>query len=340
MTDERGTIAILLALLLLTMMGFAALAIDFGALLVEQRALQNGADAAAIAVAQDCAVRFVDPAAAPPCANGQATATATTYFGLNSARAVTVDRDLNRALGGKAGDIAVLGEITLAPIFARAVGFAGPFVPSATATARWGPLTSYDAVFPLTVCDGALLAPDAGPVTLQVEPLPLLPPPLCGGAPTAPAFGWLVPDTLPACTAGIGLLPPSPLNIAAADSEPSLAGCATAIDQLHDDIDTGTPAERTRVLAVHDASAGVPTARPAHALVAFEFTGAKFGGRTSHVSPGTWSAACDVADSTVRCIEGFVRYHLPPLDGLVADATQAALPGLADTTVLDVRLVE
>lgn len=342
MTDERGTIAILISLLLLTMMGFAALAIDFGALLVEQRNLQNGADAASIAVAQDCAEHYVDPAANPaPCVNWWAWLRTWQYFHRNSARAVTVDRDLNPALGGKAGDIAVLGEITLAPIFARAVGFAGPFVPSATATARWGPLTAYDQVFPLTTCDGALPAPNTGPVTLQMDPLAVPPPPLCGGAPAATAFGWLVPN-MPGCTARVSLLPlpPSPINVAAADTEPSLAGCATAIDQLHDDIDTGSPADRTRVIAVHNAAAGVPSARPAYALVAFEFTGAKFGGRTSHASPGSWSAACDVADPAVRCIEGFVRYDLPPLDGPVADATQAALPGIADTTVLDVRLVE
>jgi hypothetical protein len=258
MTDERGTIAILISLLLLTMMGFAALAIDFGALLVEQRGLQNGADAAAIAVAQDCAENYVDPVANPvPCVNWRSRLTARRYFRLNSARTVSVDRDLNKSPSQKTGDIAVLGEITLSPIFARAVGFAGPFVPSATATARWGPLTAYDAVFPLTVCDGALLAPDAGPVTRQVDPPPAVPPPLCTGAPTAPAFGWLVPDTLPACTAGIDLLPPSAINVAAADNEPSLAGCATAIDQLHDDIDTGSAADRTRVIAVHNAAAGV-----------------------------------------------------------------------------------
>lgn len=346
MTDDRGTIAILVALLLTTMMAMAAFAIDFGAVLVEQRGLQNGADASSIAVAQDCVQYLVDPVANPtPCTNGQALATATTYFGANSARAVAVDRNLDISLAGKAGEIAVLGEITVAPIFARAAGFAGPFVPSATATARWGPVTAYSAVFPLTVCDGALLAPDAGPVTLQVDPPPISPPPPqdCAGAPFGAAFGWLVPDTLPACTAAVDLLPPTGptgISVGAADSEPPQAGCGAAIDQLHDDIDAGTPEQRTRMLAVHDRGSGVPSARPAHAVVAFEFTGAKLAGRVSHAAPGVWSGACDLADPAVRCIEGFVRHRLAPLSGPVADAGQATLPGIVDTTVLDVRLAD
>lgn len=53
--DERGAIAVMVALLLVPMLGFGALVIDVGALVQERRDLQNGADAAAFAVAQDCA---------------------------------------------------------------------------------------------------------------------------------------------------------------------------------------------------------------------------------------------------------------------------------------------
>ena len=51
---ERGATAVMLALLLVPMLGFAAIAVDVGALYAERARLQVAADAAAIAVAQDC----------------------------------------------------------------------------------------------------------------------------------------------------------------------------------------------------------------------------------------------------------------------------------------------
>ena len=53
--DERGAVAIIVALLMVVLVGFAALAVDVSAMWAEKRQLQNGADAAALAVAQDCA---------------------------------------------------------------------------------------------------------------------------------------------------------------------------------------------------------------------------------------------------------------------------------------------
>ena len=52
--DERGASAVLVAILLVPLLGFAAIALDVGALYVERGQLQNGADAAALAIAQDC----------------------------------------------------------------------------------------------------------------------------------------------------------------------------------------------------------------------------------------------------------------------------------------------
>ena len=52
--DERGATAVMFALLLVPMLGFAAIAVDVGALYAEKARLQVAADAAAIAVAQDC----------------------------------------------------------------------------------------------------------------------------------------------------------------------------------------------------------------------------------------------------------------------------------------------
>ena len=61
---ERGAVAIIVALVAVILFGIAAWVIDGSALRQERRELQNGADAAALAIAQDCAVGDCDNAAA------------------------------------------------------------------------------------------------------------------------------------------------------------------------------------------------------------------------------------------------------------------------------------
>ncbi|MGH9157336.1 MAG: pilus assembly protein TadG-related protein [Acidimicrobiales bacterium] len=51
---ERGATAVVIALLTVPLFGVGALVVDVGALYQEKRELQNGADAAALAVARDC----------------------------------------------------------------------------------------------------------------------------------------------------------------------------------------------------------------------------------------------------------------------------------------------
>jgi Flp pilus assembly protein TadG len=52
---ERGAAAVLFALVLVPMLGFTAIAVDIGSVYAERSRLQTAADAAALAVAQDCA---------------------------------------------------------------------------------------------------------------------------------------------------------------------------------------------------------------------------------------------------------------------------------------------
>jgi Flp pilus assembly protein TadG len=51
---DDGAIAVLLGTVLVVVFGFVAIAVDVGALYQERRELQNGADAAALAAAQEC----------------------------------------------------------------------------------------------------------------------------------------------------------------------------------------------------------------------------------------------------------------------------------------------
>ena len=51
-TDEKGIVVVFIAAAVVVLVGMAALVIDVGAIRDEKRQLQNGADAAALAVAQ------------------------------------------------------------------------------------------------------------------------------------------------------------------------------------------------------------------------------------------------------------------------------------------------
>jgi hypothetical protein len=72
LSDDRGVIAVVTALTGSAVLFFcAAIAIDMAVLYSERRQLQNGADAAAIAIAQSC-VRGLDTSSAAPCNSGLA----------------------------------------------------------------------------------------------------------------------------------------------------------------------------------------------------------------------------------------------------------------------------
>jgi Putative Flp pilus-assembly TadE/G-like len=72
--DERGVVAVIVAILLGTgvLTGICALVIDVGQIYQERAELQNGADAAALAVAKSCALGACTPAVAGQLADGNA----------------------------------------------------------------------------------------------------------------------------------------------------------------------------------------------------------------------------------------------------------------------------
>jgi Putative Flp pilus-assembly TadE/G-like len=81
---ERGQIVPMFALMLILLIGFMALVIDFGTIFASRRALQNAADAAALAGAKELETQMLGGSASPPTAaqtwaarNGVATPGAT-----------------------------------------------------------------------------------------------------------------------------------------------------------------------------------------------------------------------------------------------------------------------
>ena len=58
--NEKGAVSVIVAILLVTLLGFVAIAVDVGVIYSERAQLQSGADASAIAVAQKCAKNTAD----------------------------------------------------------------------------------------------------------------------------------------------------------------------------------------------------------------------------------------------------------------------------------------
>ena len=132
---ERGATAVLFSLLLVPLLGFAALAVDIGSLYAERARLQVAADAAAIAVAQDCARGNC----------GDMLATATAMVQANDGEAST----LQPVLSSDPVSVTVTGSTPQEHWFAPVIGHDSTTV-TATATVGWGGPSRGTAVLPLT----------------------------------------------------------------------------------------------------------------------------------------------------------------------------------------------
>jgi len=136
---DGGAVAVVVAVAMVALMGGAALAVDVGSLLSERGQLQNGADAAAIAIAQACAGSATATGCTSPTATAQGLANSNTLAGAADVRSVTVS-------GGRA--TVTLGK-TVPTSFAAALGIMSKDV-TASATAGWGSIASGPAAMPLT----------------------------------------------------------------------------------------------------------------------------------------------------------------------------------------------
>ena len=141
--DERGAVVVVTAAFAVAMVAMAALVVDVGALHDERRQLQNGADAAALAVAHSCALGTCDSTLAAALANANARDGAAN---VDSVSASVASRKVSVATSTKSSK----GGTILPYFFARAVtGSSGQTV-HAKATATWSGISKADAI-PLVI---------------------------------------------------------------------------------------------------------------------------------------------------------------------------------------------
>ncbi|MBT2594429.1 pilus assembly protein TadG-related protein [Arthrobacter sp. ISL-72] len=308
---ERGAVSVVVALLLVALLGFGAIAVDVGMLYAERTQLRNGADAAALAVAQKCAKNASDADCSTTSALARSFANSNANDGLSNIKSTVLDKP-NRTVTVTAGAQEsghAANEVSL--FFARVLGMDSAEV-NAPSTIKWGSPLAGRTAFPLafSVCQvkdsigGALqLLQDHGK-NLNADCLygP-------SGAAVEGGFGWLVQDT-GVCGGTIDLA----VNEGGSDpgNDPP-DNCSSTLQKWVDEISAGR--DITVLLPVYDAVTGSGKGAIYHliAFAAYKVKGWKFGGNSS--APNTFqnkftgTSAALTCDNNCRGIIGsFVKY--------------------------------
>jgi len=292
--DERGAVGVVVAMLMTAVMGFAAVSIDVAALWNQKQQLQTGADAGALAIAQDCALGVDVLRCGDPLQTAQDMATAN----MTSA-------DCTGAEPGECTATATIAELTSSSVTVRNSGereywFAPVLDPEfesaridTQATAAWGAPTRGTAALPLIFSHCEFLAQTGGglPSAITERTIHLTKSSNVDGC-TGPSnnvvpggFGWIDsdPDTCNATTAVNGLFYSDPGN-----DVPSSCSLSDLVS-LHG---------QTVLLPIFDEAydSGNNASYRVHGYAAFVITGYHLGGQYS------WNEPCSRNE---RCIHGY-----------------------------------
>jgi Flp pilus assembly protein TadG len=308
---ERGAVSVVVALLLVALLGFGAIAVDVGMLYAERTQLSNGADAAALAIAERCAKNASDPDCSTNSALARSYANANANDNLSNIKSTVLDKT-NRIVTVTAG----AQETGKAPnkvslFFARALGMASTEV-NAPSTVVWGSPVAGRTAFPLafSVCQvkdsigGALqLLQDHG-VNQNADCLygP-------SGAAVEGGFGWLVQDT-GVCGGSINIA----VNEGGSDPGNNAPNnCSATLQKWADDITAGR--DVTVLLPVYTSVTGTGNGALYHLIsfAAFRVKGWKFTGNGG--TPLTFQNKAPFVSSALSCdgncrgiIGSFVKY--------------------------------
>lgn len=151
MNRERGAVGVFIAIVIPVLLGMLGLAIDVGALYDERRQLSNGADAAVLAIAEDCALGV------GPCDTAGASATAKSFADANARDGAAFIEDVSidtaaRTVSVGTSTLEADGARVFPPFFAQVLGWGGSTV-HASASALWGFPSSMRNVLPLIISE-------------------------------------------------------------------------------------------------------------------------------------------------------------------------------------------
>ncbi|WP_323959098.1 pilus assembly protein TadG [Arthrobacter sp. JZ12] len=274
---EHGAVAVIVAILLVVLLGFAALAVDMGLLYSEKAQLQNGADAGALSIAQACAKDDADPKCSGTSSLAKDLADKNSLDGLSNVQSIDLDLT-NRKVTVTADPIeAGRTDNQVSLYFAGALGMPASSV-VAKSTVVWGSPSKGTTPFPLTIskCQVTTLLIDGSQQRIQShgsnanDDCPTSP----SGGDTPGGFGWLLQEASK-CGAYIDLA----VNESGADTgNDGPTNCDTVLSQWAADITAGK--EVIVLLPVFDSVTGTGSGASydVSAFAAFKVEGWKFGG--------------------------------------------------------------
>lgn len=147
---ERGAVSVIVALTLVVLLGFGAIAVDVAMMYSERAQLRNGADAAALAVAQKCAKNTGDADCSNTSSLAKSLANSNANDRLSNIKSIVLNktgRSVTATVGSQEAGHAP-NQVSL--LLARALGFNTTEV-NAASTVAWGSPEKGPVVFPITV---------------------------------------------------------------------------------------------------------------------------------------------------------------------------------------------
>lgn len=255
---ERGAVAVMVAILMVTLLGFVALAVDIGRVAGEKSQLQNAADASALAVAENCANKWTRSTCTPA---ADSIATFYSRTNTNDGSGVPSDRIEPNTTAGTVTVNTSTASGNVQTTFARIIGIDSVPV-AATATATWGYPKSGLSALPLafSACELDVHSTAANPIPQKVV-LQGGGTPDCNGKnpsnQTLPGgFAWLSPTGPGPCDVKVTAGPESDLSTWIKTS--SGASIPNVCKYLFDTSDPRNVLGKTVALPVYDDIATTP----------------------------------------------------------------------------------
>ncbi|MHA7297382.1 pilus assembly protein TadG-related protein [Pseudarthrobacter sp. MDT3-1] len=195
--NERGALSVIIAILMVTLLGFVAIAVDVGVIYSERAQLQSGADASAIALAQKCARQASSESCSTTSTLATSLANQNALDGMSTVHSIALDKTARTVSVTTSAKEAGGVDNSVSLFFADILGVPTKEV-GARSSAVWGSPKAGRTAFPLafSICQvkdniGAglqLLQEHGKNANADCNYGP-------SGAAVQGGFGWLVQDT-------------------------------------------------------------------------------------------------------------------------------------------------
>ncbi|SDE92803.1 Putative Flp pilus-assembly TadE/G-like [Blastococcus fimeti] len=287
MGEERGAVGVMVALLLVPLLGFAAIAVDLTAVQAERTQLRNGTDAAVLAVATDCAWN-------PATCGGDPGATARSLITRNAGQVgatlgtPVVDVDPRAPVGQT---VSVTATSEQKHWFAPVLGHDASTV-AATSTAAWSGTSRATAKLPLAIGRCEYDKHRSRPsVTMEASNSGCT-----GGGQSSLRFVWLATDPGSVCrtTATVG----AQIARSAGGATSMPAACGSQGQYLLDLVGT------TILLPVVDDSQGSASSYRVYGFAAFQVSGYDLGTGKSWAQMSWFERLIAIIEFLIRLFTG------------------------------------